>query len=174
MLCKRRITLQLTQRPLLAEIDRLAAACEEHERKIRAIRSGIEHRLFVELPNVLSTIQDRDNEAEQIVTELNSAVKSATLPFQGKLDGLLKGRQGDVQTMKKRTTPWLEVEDPGGGAEGIVRVRDPNREEDGLRKVEVWANEIVSVMVSGLIRLFLLIVNRKQPISTRSRHFRMM
>ncbi|ORY26127.1 hypothetical protein BCR39DRAFT_269336 [Naematelia encephala] len=141
--------------PLQQEIDRLTAACEEHERKIRSIRGSIEHRLFVELPALLGRLLERDDDAE--------VCASTVPPMRQKLSEIVAARTKDLETMRERTAPWQTLfaeADKGGILEGdgktghIERVPGIGKDgSDGLARIEWWADETEMLLNAEIIRL---------------------
>ncbi|ORX35653.1 hypothetical protein BD324DRAFT_631023 [Kockovaella imperatae] len=154
--------------PLQDEIDRLMAACDEHERKIRATKSSIEHRLYNELPHVLTRLNEVDVQAENTATSIQSAVDTVREPIKKKLGDLVAARERDVETMRARTTPWrsfFEEEEENGLGTKITRVAGAGAagdDSDGLARIEKWAEEVEIYLSSEIIRL-------KAAMSSKSR-----
>jgi hypothetical protein len=85
-----------------------------------------------------------DTSAEETAVRLHGAIKSSSVPYDSRLEGLLERRKEDMEVMKKKTSLWIGIDDDRSG-EGIERVISPG-EEDGYPKVERWAKAIVSLM----------------------------
>ncbi|KAK4686636.1 hypothetical protein P7C73_g3489, partial [Tremellales sp. Uapishka_1] len=137
--------------PLQAEINRLMASCEDHELKIRSAKQAtIEHRLFSELPAMLSKLNETDERAEQIASQISVSLQSNLHPLQSRLDNLVLARRNDVETMKERTTPWKDLSSSTNGTAGekdkgsgrIQRMTGISA-TDGLGRIEKWAEEVV-------------------------------
>ncbi|KAK1924008.1 hypothetical protein DB88DRAFT_488810 [Papiliotrema laurentii] len=145
---------------LQAEIERLASVCEEHERKIRASRNSIEHRLFSELPHALARLNEMDDSAESMTAQLHATISSVSPALDEKLSALLSAREQDVETMRQRTTPWKTFfedstdDDKDSSVGRIERVKGAGLGDvDGLAQIERWAEEVEMCLTAEIVGL---------------------
>ncbi|WVQ77828.1 hypothetical protein IAR50_007521 [Cryptococcus sp. DSM 104548] len=155
--------------PLEREIERLSAACDEHERVIRSTLSTVRHHLLTNVPAVLERLVKTDDDAEGVTSDIQQALQTYISAFQDKLRQNLKHRAEDVDTMRDRTTPWRDVvnesagsgrKDGGEVVEGTLSsgARKLKRVEDGgkgdaLTRVEMWADEVEMYLNNEIARM---------------------
>ncbi|KAE8538477.1 hypothetical protein D1P53_004834 [Cryptococcus gattii VGV] len=145
--------------PVEKEIERLTTACEEHERVIRSTLSTVRHHIMTNAQGILERLSKVDDDAE--------ALQSSIPQFQSNLRENLQLRNGDVELMRERTTPWKDVVDEDGAAllsvstDGIgtlhakklKRVEGGGGEADALTRVELWADEVEMYLNNEIIRV---------------------
>lgn len=102
--------------PVEKEIERLTAACEEHERVIRSTLSTVRHHIMTNTQGILERLSKVDDDAEAITASIQQAIQSSIPQFQSNLRESLQLRSGDVELMRERTTPWRDVVDEDGAA----------------------------------------------------------
>ncbi|WVQ79650.1 hypothetical protein IAT38_001750 [Cryptococcus sp. DSM 104549] len=183
---KARVPVPLAGRSVLSlenEIERLTAACEEHERAIRSSLSTVKHHLMTNLHGLFEKLNSTDEEAEGITASIQQSLQANLPTYQAHLRRTLEHRAGDVDIMRQRMTPWREVvPDPsavpetgtggvgevvaGGVGEGSVRkklrrVEGGGVEADALTRIELWADEIEMYLNNE-------IVNTNKSINARS------
>ncbi|ODN97999.1 hypothetical protein I350_07639 [Cryptococcus amylolentus CBS 6273] len=148
--------------PLEREIERLTAACDEHERVIRSTLSTVRHHLLTNMQGVLERVAKTDDDAEV-------ALQVYIPAFQDKLRQTLRHRAEDVETMRERTTPWRDVVVGGNassqkqsgeaeqgtlasGGRKLKRVEDGGK-GDALTRVEMWADEVEMYLNNEIVRM---------------------
>ncbi|RSH88986.1 hypothetical protein EHS25_002648 [Saitozyma podzolica] len=143
------------------EIWRLTKACEEHERKIRSSKSTIEHRVFLEFPNMISRLNEIDDQADELSASLQATLRNSLPDLQKRLDEIVHARRADVETMRERTTPWRHLEFDEADDGHAMEEEDPGRiprvegvgSSDELARIEGWANEVENYLTSEIVRL---------------------
>ncbi|ALO69695.1 hypothetical protein CNL05445 [Cryptococcus deneoformans JEC21] len=152
--------------PVEKEIERLTAACEEHERVIRSTLSTVRHHIMTNTQGILERLSKVDDDAEAITASIQQAIQSSIPQFQSNLRESLQLRSGDVELMRERTTPWRDVVDEDGAARlgvstggiGALRAKKLKRveggggEADALTRVELWADEVEMYLNNEIIR----------------------
>ncbi|KAK8843932.1 hypothetical protein IAR55_006724 [Kwoniella newhampshirensis] len=163
--------------PLQMEIDRLTAVCEEHERVIRSGLSTVKHHLLTMTPDIIERLHKSDDDAETITASIQQSLQDHIPPFQSHLRKIIQQREGDVDLMRRRTTPWRDVvsvedketagsaingdgpltktKEDGGGLKRLTRIVDGpgNGERDALTRVELWADEVDMYLTSEIVRV---------------------
>ncbi|ODO08394.1 hypothetical protein L198_00122 [Cryptococcus wingfieldii CBS 7118] len=144
------------------EIERLTAACDEHERVIRSTLSTVRHHLLTNMQGILERVAKTDDDAEV-------ALQVYIPAFQDKLRQTIRHRAEDVETMRERTTPWRDVviggtassqkqsgeADQGTLASGgrkLKRVEDGGK-GDALTRMEMWADEVEMYLNNEIVRM---------------------